>query len=68
MTYTVKRPSETKHRTGRRPAPTPTRRTRTKPNPGLGPVMGSFFGLTKATPTKAVADKRAAKEGAAKKK
>ena len=67
MPYTVKRPSETRHRTGRRPAPTPTKATREKANPGLGPVMGQFFGITRGKPTKAAADK-AAKEAPTKPK
>lgn len=62
MTYTVKRPSETRIKNGRRPAATPTRPTRRKPNPGLGPVMGSFFGLTKGTPTKGAAARAAKRE------
>lgn len=64
MPYQVKRPSETRLKNGKRPAPTPTRATRRKANPGLGPVMGQFFGLGKAKPAPAAP----AKDTPAKKK
>ncbi len=66
MPYQVKRPSETRLKNGKRPAPTPTRPRAAKANPGLGPVMGQFFGLGQARPAKP--KEAAAKEGATKRK
>lgn len=47
MTYNVKRPSETRHRGGRGPAPSTTTKAPARTNPALGPAIGSYYGLGK---------------------
>lgn len=58
--YQVKRPSETRLKNGRRPAPTPTVAAPARKNPGLGPVVGSFLNRGKTKAATARADAKAA--------
>lgn len=64
--YKVPRPSETRHRGGKGPAPSQTVSTPTRANPELGPLFGTFF---KSGQRKALKKKKeeAAKKEAAKK-